>query len=365
LTTALASILLFLLIQYRRTADLLWILAVPLMFIIWTNGHGGFPAGLVLVTLFVADAWMVGNGPMIRRQRRILTTVLVLSAAATLINPVGPALWSYVIGHLFGNTLLIDVTQEFQSPDFHAPWGKLLLVVILGVALFLRSEGNRLPLLGLSILLGTLAAALVSARHITLFAALGLPWLASPRQPSPSRTNEPSPNRSLWPSQRLAFRDPEIMAATSHVIPVIAIGILILATIGPFGVRARFDPTRFPVQALNTLGRSQPTGAVFNEMEWGGYVLYVHPDIPVFIDGRTDFYGEELAREYFTAHQGAEGWSDVLDQYQVQWTLTRSGAPLNQLLGMSEGWQFVSDDGVAAIYRRTATGQTGSERREP
>jgi hypothetical protein len=335
------------------------------MFVIWTNGHGGFPAGLALLTLFVADVWVGGNGPMIGRQRRTLTTALVLSAAATLINPVGPALWSYVIGHLFGNNLLIDVTQEFQSPDFHAPWGKLLLIVILGVALFLRSEGKRLPLLGLFILLGTLAATLVSARHITLFATLGLPWLASSRQPSPSQANEPSPKRSRWPSHPLALRDPEIMTATSHVIPVIAIGILILATIGPFESRARFDPTRFPVQALNTLERSQLTGHVFNEMPWGGYLLYEYPDIPVFIDGRTDFYGEELAHEYLIAHQGAEGWSEVLDQYRVQWTLTRSGAPLNQLLEISEGWQFVSDDGVAVVYRRFATGQTGSERRAP
>jgi len=54
-------------------------------------------------------------------------------------------------------------------------------------------------------------------------------------------------------------------------------------------------------------------------MELGGYLLYMHPGIPVFVDGRTDFNGDELVHEYFIAHQGAEIWSDVLDQYQVRW----------------------------------------------
>ena len=364
-TTALASILLFLLIQYRRTADLRWVLAVPLMFVVWTNAHGGFPVGLVLLALFVADVWLGGSGSMLRRQRRTLTAVLLLSAVATLINPVGPALWSYVIGHLFGDKLLIDVTQEFQSPDFHATWGKLLLIVILGVAAFLRSKGNRLPVLGLIILLGTLAATLVSARHITLFAVLGLPWLASPAPAPSSEANGPGDRRTRWPSYPLALRDPQFVAATSHVIPLLASGALILATLGPLALRARYDPTRFPVGAFNTLSGALPTGAVFNEMEWGGYLLYALPDIPVFIDGQTDFYGEELVQEYFIAHHGTEGWSDVLDKYEVQWTLTRSDASLNQLLEMHADWLLVLDDGVAAVYRRDLAGGTGFERRAP
>jgi hypothetical protein len=361
-TTALASILLFLLIQYRRTADLRWVVAIPLLFVVWANAHGGFPVGLVLLTLFVADVWLVGNGPMVQRQRRTLAAALVLSAIATLLNPAGPALWSYVFGHLFGDELLIDVTQEFQSPDFHAPWGKLLLIVILGVAVFLRSNGKRLPALGLLILLGTLAATLVSARHISLLAVLGLPWLASPARLPGSDAREPGNGSFRWPLQPLAPRDPKFVASTSHFIPLVAAVALILVTLGPLASRARYDATTFPVHALHELDGSVPTtGPVFNQMEWGGYLLYAHPDIPVFIDGQTDFYGEDLVREYFAAHHGAEGWSEVLDRYQIQWTLTRSGASLNQLLEAHPDWLAVLDDGVAAVYRRDHTGRTGSD----
>ena len=43
------------------------------------------------------------------------------------------------------------------------------------------------------------------------------------------------------------------MAATSHIIPLIDIGTLILATICPLAGRARYDPPGFPVQAMNAL----------------------------------------------------------------------------------------------------------------
>lgn len=37
----------------------------------------------------------------------------------------------------------------------------------------------------------------------------------------------------------------------------------------------------------------------------------------------------------------------------------------NQLLGLSEDWPLMLDDGLTAVYRRAAVGLTGSERRVP
>lgn len=348
ITTAFASTLLLLLIQYRRTARSRWIIGIPPLFLVWANCHGGFPAGFALLTLFVADVWIGGKGPSVPEQRTALTAVFALSVAATMINPVGPALWAYVIGHL-GDQLLMDVTQEFQSPDFHAPWGKLLLGVILGIGYLLGTKKKRIPLVGLAILLGTLGATLVAARHITLFAVLGLPWLACLFVESPEDENRTQP---IWPCHPLSPDHKSISSLTSPMIPVVGALVLLCLANGPLSQRARYDPTRFPVQAMASVDHSQLTGAVFNEMEWGGYLLYELPDIPVFIDGQTDFYGEELVQEYFVAHLGAPGWQEVLDHYDVQWTILRHGAVLNRLLAMSPDWDLVFVDSVATVYKR-------------
>jgi hypothetical protein len=359
-TTALASILLLLLVQYRRTARSLWVLCIPPLFVLWANSHGGFPAGLALLTLFCFDTWIGGRGPDIRRQRWTLIVVLGLAIVATMVNPAGPAIWSHLAAHL-GNEFFMSITEEFRSPDFHAPWGRLLLTVILGTALILGTSSRRLPWLGLATLLGTLAATLVSARHIALFATVGLPWLALLGTHASSAGTEAYPGYSDWPTHTLAPRSAEISAATSHVLPLIACALLVLVVNGPLTARGQFDSTTFPVQALRELSASETAGAVFNEMEWGGYLLYAEPDIPVFIDGHADFFGEDLAREYMTARTGGFGWEEVLNRYQVQWTLTRSDAPLNQLLGLSEDWRFVLDDGLTAVYRRDDGNRTGSE----
>ncbi|MCL7991727.1 MAG: hypothetical protein M8840_11380, partial [marine benthic group bacterium] len=177
-STAFAALLMYLLIRYRQSARSRWVAAIPFLFLLWVNTHGGFPVGLALLTLFVADVWIGGRGPEIRRQRLALTATLTCAFLATLVNPVGPAVWSHLLGHL-GNDYLMGLTQEFRSPDFHATWSRLLLLTIVGIGLFLGSGRIRIPGLGLALLIGTLAATLVSVRYIALLATLGLPWLAA------------------------------------------------------------------------------------------------------------------------------------------------------------------------------------------
>jgi hypothetical protein len=62
-----------------------------------------------------------------------------------------------------------------------------------------------------------------------------------------------------------------------------------------------YDPEKFPVAAVNWLETHPQDGEMFNYFIWGGYLLYREwPDLQVFIDGQTDFYGETLSREYLS-----------------------------------------------------------------
>ncbi|MCL7971820.1 MAG: hypothetical protein M8866_06990, partial [marine benthic group bacterium] len=142
-----------------------------------------------------------------------------------------------------------------------------------------------------------------------------------------------------------------ILAGTGPVLPFAAILALVLAANGPLAPRAKFSPFTFPVEMMSGAG-SEQSGNIFNEMEWGGYLLYDHPEIAIFLDGHADFFGEQLVREYMTVRQGYAGWGEILDRYGVDWTLTRRAAPVNQLLELSPEWELVEGDGVSALYRR-------------
>jgi hypothetical protein len=130
--------------------------------------------------------------------------------------------------------------------------------------------------------------------------------------------------------------------------------VLLWYALGPRSLTYHFAPEAFPVAAAEAFDRLDTSGPVFNQMAWGGYLLYTRPDIPVFIDGQTDFYGPALSREYLTALGGYPGWRDVLDRHEVEWTITHTGATLNQLLALDDGWRRAYSDDVATIYRRVS-----------
>ena len=72
----------------------------------------------------------------------------------------------------------------------------------------------------------------------------------------------------------------------------------------------------------------------------------------MFIDGQTDFYGEALTRQYEQVLTLSPGWETVLEQYQVQWVLVRTGEPLAAALKNTSNWKTIYEDKTAVILSR-------------
>ena len=47
-----------------------------------------------------------------------------------------------------------------------------------------------------------------------------------------------------------------------------------------------------PVARRNICKRRRRRAQMFNSYNWGGYLMFALPDMPVFVDGRTDLYGD-------------------------------------------------------------------------
>ncbi|MCK4489367.1 MAG: hypothetical protein KAU23_03855, partial [Anaerolineales bacterium] len=83
---------------------------------------------------------------------------------------------------------------------------------------------------------------------------------------------------------------------------------------------------------------------------WGGYLLYrIWPEKLVFIDGQTDFYGEELTRKYEKVITLSPGWEDVLQKYQISWVLMPTHSELIQHLQNLDDWDTVYQDQFSTI----------------
>jgi hypothetical protein len=356
-TTLLVAAFAFLLLEARRDQRTRRLLLLPPLMAIWANLHGGFLVGFILLFMFVADAWLArwgtqGEGP--RGYAVWITGVLALCFLASLLTPAGFGLWPHTTGYL-GEDWLVDFTQEYTSPDFHNPVIKFFLATLmLGIAV-LAMVRSRVDRLGLATWILFTAFALHSGRNIPLFAVLALPWLAGWTIDLAEQDTLPGRRLTRFMGWTRRLSRTEAMLAGWPALVVGVVGLTVVA-LGPNRRDVyRFSSEVFPVAAVEVLLDSdfEAPGPVYNEFGWGGYLLYrAWPEIPVFIDGQTDFYGEELTQEYVRIRELRPDWESLVDKHRVRWALIPVDAPLAQGLKLHTDWELVYSDSVAMAFVR-------------
>jgi hypothetical protein len=99
---------------------------------------------------------------------------------------------------------------------------------------------------------------------------------------------------------------------------------------------------------------------VLNAFDFGGYLIL--SGVPVFVDGRADFFGSEFLNRYLDAVllRRAGALEAVLGEGKIGWTLLQPGTPAILLLDRLPGWERIHADAVAVVHRRVPAGQGGS-----
>jgi hypothetical protein len=115
--------------------------------------------------------------------------------------------------------------------------------------------------------------------------------------------------------------------------------------------RFSFTMTHTPVAAVDLL-EQRKVQRIFNAYQFGGYLI--SRDIPVFVDGRAELYGEKFVVDFFKATEGKkpELLPRLLDEYRIDATLLVAGAPGPQILDQLKGWKRIYADDIAVIHVR-------------
>lgn len=354
--------LLFLIIWYDLLDRLvsgkksaLWLL--PITMLCWVNLHGAFIAGFALLAGFVAgvvwDGWFARsiNPDDARRRIVLLFTSGLSSAIVTLVNPVGWRIWETSIGYL-QNRYLVSHTAEYLPPDFHqsSTWPFLLLICLslLVIGLIRPNIPGYMPFL----VAGWTGMALVSTRNIPLYGIIVSPLLAI----SLKSGNQLPIFRSVFRlDSKISMSEKMIKGWIFPILVIVCSFFLLSKGVQlDFGSRGnQFLPEKFPVDAVNWLEENPQDGNMFNYFPWGGYMLYrLWPENRVFIDGQTDFYGEELTRVYESILEAQLGWETNLENFGIDWIIFPKDEPLVQKLVLSPDWEQIYEDSVSVILRR-------------
>ena len=345
----------------NRTA--LWCL--PPLMLLWVNIHGGFILGLVLLGIFgVARIW---NFMAERRDQDLKAIVQLFVAgctcvAVTFCTPYGYELHLHVYQYL-SNSFLMNMINEFQSPNFHLTgYGYFEILILLSVLAVMWAR-ERVSVADLLLVLFAIHASLYAARNIPISAILISMALAPALAAaiSPEQQKHPRWMTSLLDTvhdisinmggmeKRFRGHAPALLIAAASVAIALNGGRLGSAQF----LSAHFDGKTFPVAASEFIAQKGIHDHMFNTDDWSGYLIYrLYPGLKVYFDDRHDFYGESFIREHQKAAHGTLQWREPLDQAQTKWALISVKSPLASLLKDSKDWHLEYDDGVAMLFAR-------------
>lgn len=317
----------------------------PLIMLLWANLHGGFVFGILTwMAYFAGWVWERLN----KKTDNLIGTRLIIAGTtslfATVITPDLWRNWEAVLNNR--SSFILNRTVETMRPDLVDPSAiPFTVLLILTIVIFVVNwktvqPGHFFLLFGLGIM------SLMMARNIPLFAISCVPIISNLSAKSLSK-------RKAWirlEERFSGFGSAPGLSAWSVVIAVLVITMFTYFNINSTRPLYQFDRSIFPVDAVQYIRENPQSGNMFNDFNWGGYLENnLWPEYNVFLDSQSDFYGEDLMRDYDQIISANVDWESLLQKYEVDWFIIPINAPLAGEISNAANWKIVYSDSTSMI----------------
>lgn len=320
-TVFLLAVLLYLL---RQRHVLPWVF--PLLFLVWANLHGGFVIGLA-VLLYVA----------VYERRPKLFVALAASIAASFINPYGPRLYVEIARTLFDPALHQQIS-EWAAFSLGPPTFVFLLLWLPGNLLYARWPLRKWLRPSIILFIGALSA----ARNIPLF-IIGSVQEADDYA---TRTLRAVP-ANLGTFHRWVF------GSVLFFLPALALIYSVDTLFWPLGTAADRE-VWYPVKAAAYLQRHPCSGNLFNDYNYGGYLIWKLPGHPVYIDGRMPSWrnadGEKYLDHYDAIIKNPRLYPAEFQKYHITCAILQMPKDAALVTALQKGgWQTYVKEGSSVL----------------
>jgi len=341
-----------------------WAWLVPVT-IVWTNLHGGVLGGLATVGLAGAG-WallaLMGRESPIKSWRILIFLILILaiSGIALLVNPYGFGMlkiWNSIVD----SKLLPQIVTEHQPVRLSNLNG--LAVVGFGAfyILMLASTLPKWPHVSWLIPLVWFGLSLHSIRHGPLFCVVALVSLADmfpntiwfrwlQKHGDTLVRREVTAGKNGEERTWLAWLIPAALTILCLWLQAVRLQVPLLGSGWVW-----LNPKEVPVDLLEPLqeyARNKPEGTpVFNDANFGGFLIYFTPKLRIFMDDRCELYGDPWMADYMDMMKShPERIEEHRAKYGFDRALVTVDSPMDRYLGRSLQWREVARGQKAVLY---------------
>jgi hypothetical protein len=364
------ALLLLLLGAYvRQRLGPRWLVALPLLMIFWVNVHGGFMMGILVMGAFVVGETLrrLLRQPYALNWDRLRPLYIAATAmiAVTVINPLGPGIFGYVL------TLLTDapsqgLVNEWQPPSPRSAAGWFFFVSVIMLLVAFAWSRRRPTITEILLTCGMLWIAFNGARYVVWFGMAAMPILvqsfSAPRSvPVPGLSEQQRPPRQ----QRVGSPPINAVLALVVLLSVIIVQPWFKPALPlPETYREAFAPVPgapllfandTPVGAAEHLRAEPCAGNLFNEMGYGSYLIWaLYPAEQVFVDPRVELFPLALWEDYVNISRG-QHTAALFDEYDIECVLldVDDQERLADLMPTLPGWERTYSDEQSEVWRRT------------
>lgn len=337
------SALVLLLRRAEKRPALLW-LAPPLL-VFWANTHGGWLVGCGTLGLWcAARTWtMRSESAGFGRALATMWAPCAVAVAATLVNPYGLGLWSFL-------SETVGLSRRF-IPEWGMVTGSLttlgvwaIFALIMVVAIRRADRATRLPAIAVSVF-WCLAAFKVS--RLDAFFALSTIGLLTPELiqilHARRRSDAPQP---LSPVR-------QVVVGAVALVTLVATLPLLKTNLLCIDVHAA---STFPEsEAMAFVRDRQLRGRMVTFFDWGQYAIWHKPDaLQVSMDGRREtVYSDRSVDLHLDMYLALEDGLAYLDSLKADYVWVPGELPLASTLMKSPAWTPAYRGGRSIIFARS------------
>ena len=329
-----------------RWQTLLWLLP---LYALWANIHIQFMDGLVVLGATACEPlfmrlWPWPEKPPLPAGK--LFAILGGCIVATWINPYGWSLY-FSAYKLVSERVVFNHVEELLAIPFRI-WENYLFLALVVAAAVALARRQKPDLWRWMLFAGGLIISFRSGRDIWFLTAIAVMILAE-------GLSSKAVSAPLRPLPKLAR-------------PVIAV-VVILVTFASARVMGidktylkKYEYLAMPVRAVDAVMEKGYPGPIFNNYEWGGYLIW-RMRKPVSIDGRAAVYGGERFKRTLDTWMGEPDWTSNPQLKAANLVIGPVNDALTQLLREDPDFRMVYRDKVAAVFVRNTTAKAAQAKK--